>query len=167
MSGNKICMDLVAHQVVDRFFIKRCNKCQKFGHYQKDCTVEVHCGYCRQNPLSKDCNEIEDGDFAYYDCVNCERADKRSLGHSAYWHKCPTYLDLQKKAMKSSPYYNQKTLQVNSSSNSSCKIMCWNVWSMLNEDKRSNILQVLNDNQIQVACISETWFGFKKWYFYF
>ena len=40
--------------------------------------------------------------------------------------------------------------------------MCWNVWSMLSEEKCSNVLQVLMDNDIQVACISETWFDSKN-----
>ena len=46
-------------------------------------------------------------------------------------------------------------------SNSVCKIMCWNVWSMLDERKLSNILQIFEDNDIKVACISETWFDSK------
>ena len=45
-SGNKVYVDLVAHRVVDRFFVKRCNKCQEFGHYEKDCSKNVCCGYC-------------------------------------------------------------------------------------------------------------------------
>ena len=36
--------------------------------------------------------------------------------------------------------------------------MCWNVWSMLNETKLSNILQIFEDNDIKIACICETWF---------
>ena len=43
----------------------------------------------------------------------------------------------------------------------SSKIMCWNVWSILNEEKLSNVLQILDDNEIQVACICETWFDTK------
>ena len=85
-------MDLVAHQVIDRFFIKRCNKCQKFGHYQKDCKSEPHCGFCRQSHLSTHCDQVEEGDVDHYHCINCERDGKISVGHSAYWHKCPTYL---------------------------------------------------------------------------
>ena len=100
-SDDKIYMDLVALQVVDRFFVKRCNCCQKFGHYQKDCTEEsASCGYCKGNHLSKDCNDVQEGHFKHYECVNCERGNKNANGHSAHWHKCPTYLDLQKKVKK-------------------------------------------------------------------
>ena len=49
---------------------------------------------------------------------------------------------------------------MNSSSNS-CKLLCWNVWSIMNDVKRSNVLQILEDNDISIACITETWFDTK------
>ena len=36
--------------------------------------------------------------------------------------------------------------------------MAWNVLSILNEHKLSNVLQVFEDNDINVACITESWF---------
>lgn len=106
-SGYKIYMDLVAHRVVDRFFVKRCNKCQKFGHYQNDCKEErSSCGYCCQNHLSHEC-EVEVGDFDHYNCVNCKRENKKSKGHSAHWYNCPSYVEAQKKVKKSIPYYQK------------------------------------------------------------
>ena len=62
MSNDKIYMDLVSHRVVDRFYIKRCNKCQQFGHYEKECTHELHCGFCKQHHKSSDCN-VTEGDY--------------------------------------------------------------------------------------------------------
>ena len=106
-NDDKIYMDLVALRVVDRFFVKRCNKCQNFGHYEKDCHENACCGYCKGNHLSKDCSEVDDGDFGNYKCVNCERNHKDCKGHSTHWHKCPTYLDLQKKVKKSIPFYQK------------------------------------------------------------
>ena len=47
---------------------------------------------------------------------------------------------------------------MNNLSKSSCRILCWNVLSILNENKLSNVLQFIEDNNIQVACICETWF---------
>ena len=44
---------------------------------------------------------------------------------------------------------------------SGCQIMCWNVWSMMDDEKRGNILQILDDWNIQIACITETWFDSK------
>ena len=39
--------------------------------------------------------------------------------------------------------------------------MCWNVWSILNERKLENFLQIVEDNDLSVACITETWFDAK------
>ena len=55
-----------------------------------------------------------------------------------------------------------KKLIVDDLSKLTCNIMVWNVWSILNEEKLSHVLQVFEDNNIQVACITETWFDAGK-----
>ena len=40
--------------------------------------------------------------------------------------------------------------------------MSWNVWSILNEEKLENFLQILEDNDISIACITESWFDEKS-----
>ena len=107
-SGNKVYVDLVAHRVVDRFFVKRCNKCQEFGHYEKDCSKNVCCGYCQGGHKSTDCDQVDDGDVEHYECVNCKRDGKPHTGHSSLWHKCPSFIEQQKKVRKTIPYYSQK-----------------------------------------------------------
>ena len=44
--GNKVTIGLSTCKIYDRYHIKRCNNCQNFGHYMKDCpTPNVHvCG---------------------------------------------------------------------------------------------------------------------------
>ena len=42
-----------------------------------------------------------------------------------------------------------------------CVVMCWNVWSVLNGKKLLNLLQILEDYNISIACITETWFDSK------
>ena len=39
-----------------------------------------------------------------------------------------------------------------------CNIFVWNVWSALNSEKLTDLLLLLEDKNIQVACITETWF---------
>ena len=109
-SNNKIYMDLSAHQVVDRFYIKRCNKCQKFGHYQNECDNDERCGYCMGAHPSAECNGVQEGDHVNYKCGNCKDSGKNEKGHSTHWHKCPSYLDQQKKAKNGIPYYSQRSL---------------------------------------------------------
>ena len=111
-SGDKIYVGLLALKVVDRFFVKRCNKCQEFGHYERDCQNEVCCGYCEKKHKSAECKEVEKGDHQHYHCINCKRANKPSEGHSSLWHQCPSFLDQQKKVKKAIPYYSQKNYQL-------------------------------------------------------
>ena len=106
--NDRVYIDLVAHRVVDRFYIKRCNRCQKFGHYEKDCSNGLCCGYCHGEHKSTECEEVRPGDFEHYKCINCEGNNKPSVGHSSLWYKCPTYLELQKKLKKSISYYQSK-----------------------------------------------------------
>ena len=44
----------------------------------------------------------------------------------------------------------------------SSRILCWNVRSALNELKLANILLYMIDNNISIACITETWFDSKS-----
>ena len=106
-SHNKIYIDLNSYKVIDWFYIKRCNRCQNFGHYGKDCTNEVCCGYCGQQHQSETCEEVEPKDFKNYHCNNCREKGVCAKGHSTLWNRCPTYLDLQNKLRKSIPYYQK------------------------------------------------------------
>ena len=106
--GDRMYSELGSYKVVDRFYVKRCNKCQHFGHYEKDCDKEECCGYCRKNHKSNECQEVQSGDFENYECVNCQRNGKQCKGHSSLWHKCPIYLEQQKKLKKTIPFYNSK-----------------------------------------------------------
>ena len=40
-----------------------------------------------------------------------------------------------------------------------CKLLVWNVWSIANDEKLNNFLQILDDQNISIACVTETWFG--------
>ena len=107
-SGNKVFVDLIAHRVVDRFFVRRCNKCQGYGHYEKDCNKPQCCGYCQQSHKSSDCDQVNSSDTKNYQCVNCKKEGKSHIGHSSLWHKCPSFVEQQNKIKKSIPYYASK-----------------------------------------------------------
>ena len=102
-AGNLLYHDLCALKVVDRFFVKRCNKCQRFGHYENECENNACCGYCKQSHSSKDC-ELKDNDS--HKCINCERAGLEDNGHSSFSYQCPSYISEQNKVRKGIPYYN-------------------------------------------------------------
>ena len=37
-------------------------------------------------------------------------------------------------------------------------MLCWNVWSILNQTKLSNFLQIVDDLNVGIACVCESWF---------
>ena len=43
-----------------------------------------------------------------------------------------------------------------------CKMLIWNVWSVANSEKLNNLLQIMDDKQVGIACITETWFDRKN-----
>ena len=43
-----------------------------------------------------------------------------------------------------------------------CKLLSWNVRSILNSERLANVLLFIEDNDIDIACLSETWFDAQK-----
>ena len=105
-ANDKLYIGFAAHKITDRFYVKSCAACHRFGHYHKDCDRKACCGYCGDEAHeSKHCPVHSEKVQASYKCVNCEDAGKKSDGHSSHWHKCPVYLERQKKVMNNIPYY--------------------------------------------------------------
>lgn len=94
-SKDKVTIGLSSCKVYDRYYIKRCYNCQRFGHYHRDCkTKDVHnCGKCGEEHPTKDCNsEIRK-------CINCVREKLDDVSHSANSHQCPCIIN-QKNLVK-------------------------------------------------------------------
>ena len=105
-NGNKIFIGFNSHRIVDRFYVRTCSRCHKFGHYRADCPSTPCCGYCcSPDHESNTCPVHAEKNHHGYKCTNCEEHSKKSEGHSSHWNKCPTYLEIQKKIMQGIPYY--------------------------------------------------------------
>ena len=105
-NGDRLFLDFNAHHVTDRFYVKCCVACHRFGHYRGECKRSACCGYCAsEEHVSTECPVKEANDVANYKCVNCEEAKKDCVGHSSHWQKCPTYVELQNKLKKNIPFY--------------------------------------------------------------
>ena len=55
-SGDRIFIGFSSYRVFDRFYVKTCVQCHRFGHYIADCDATPCCGYCGDDShSSKDC----------------------------------------------------------------------------------------------------------------
>ena len=101
---NRLFIGATSVRVYDRFYVKRCNKCNKFGHYKDNCTETSSCGICGvQGHESETCNHKTD--TSRFSCINCKRENLTHTGHNATSRKCPAYLIAQKKVKGNIPYY--------------------------------------------------------------
>lgn len=83
---NKVTIGFSSCRVYDRYHVKRCNNCQHFGHYAKDCpTPDEHtCGKCSEAHPTSECESEESK------CINCVRGNKEQCDHTTFDYKCPT-----------------------------------------------------------------------------
>ena len=101
-ANNKLNIGLRSCPVFDEFFVKRCNKCQKYNHYKDACqAAKVVCGKCCGEHETKDCNV----DVVNYKCYNCEQAKCADTNHMTSYYKCPVYIEAQKKLESTINYY--------------------------------------------------------------
>ena len=104
--NNKVHLGVNVCKVVDRFYVRRCNRCQGFGHYASTCKdpVRVVCGYCMGNHDSNDCH-LKASPHTEHKCNNCRLAGLTDSGHSTFWYQCPAYI-IQQNKLKSSISYD-------------------------------------------------------------
>ena len=89
--SNKITIGLATCKIYERNHIKRCNICQHFGHYARDCpTKEPICGKCGEDHHTNNCSNPNPR------CINCTRSDVEDTNHHAISHMCPTMIAKQK-----------------------------------------------------------------------
>ena len=103
---NRIFIGITSCRVYDRFFVKRCNKCQEFGHYKENCTKADVCGYCSEDHPSEECTLKNETDLTLLKCANCKVKNLECSGHSTFWSKCPSYIIAQKRLKSTISYYD-------------------------------------------------------------
>jgi hypothetical protein len=90
-------------RVYDQLYVKRCNKCQGYGHYMKECTNAVACGLCAQNHESVNCPhklKVATDLAAFLSCVNCKSGGTHNHEHAANSSICPMFREEQDKLKK-------------------------------------------------------------------
>ena len=93
--NDKVTLGLSTCKIYDQFHVKRCNNCQSFGHYYKNCpSPDVHvCANCGDNHATRVCQS----QVAH--CVNCTKAEVPVMecDHRADDQDCPTLCKAQEK----------------------------------------------------------------------
>lgn len=110
-NNNKLFYGLLSCPVYDQLYVKRCHKCQGFGHYAKECSHTTCCGICASdshetlNCAHKDSANVE----TFYSCGNCLKSGKTGdvIKHPAYSNQCPTYCAKQEKLKASLSYHSK------------------------------------------------------------
>ena len=103
---NRLFLGVTSCKVYDRFYVKRCNQCNCFGHYKSDCPNSVLCGYCMSKDHESHCCPLRSSESSTnFKCSNCQKAGLDHEGHSALWFNCPSYKMAQKRLQSSIPYY--------------------------------------------------------------
>ena len=108
-NGNQVYLGMYSCPVYDHFYVKRCNKCQRFHHYQNECkSVKPSCGKCAGDHETEKCDECTKDGFVPV-CANCKR-DKNKFGHShtAISRECFSYIAAQDALRKSINHYASK-----------------------------------------------------------
>ena len=88
--GDKVNLGLTTCKIFDQFHVKRCNNCQKYGHYYKNCNspeIKV-CSNCSESHATNDCSSQQRR------CINCIKAGatQENSEHKASDPNCPTLL---------------------------------------------------------------------------
>ena len=104
-NGNRIFLGSSSCPVYDRFFVKRCNRCQGFHHFHKDCKKNQICGNCAGKHDTRQCQE----DNIIYKCINCSIGGFANTDHMASSYDCPAYIAEQDKLKKSIHYYSKNS----------------------------------------------------------
>lgn len=89
--GDKVVLGFRYCKIFDRLFIRRCFKCQKFGHTSSDCNKTACCSRCSGTHDVRDC-QITQTDNHKHACINCKLANK-PFSHTSSSLLCNSYLE--------------------------------------------------------------------------
>ena len=102
VNRDRVCIGLNSCPVYDRFFVKRCNKCQNYGHFHRDCPNSVTiCAKCSETHETNECN------IKVYKCFNCTQASISDSRHPTFSSRCPCYVAEQEKVKNTINYYSK------------------------------------------------------------
>lgn len=100
LNSKRVFIDYGSHSVDDHLKLKRCYRCQAFGHLAKDCKAPDNiCEHCSGNHDTRTCTHLEENPI----CINCKKA-KLPDNHKASSSKCGIHRRRRKKLMETIDY---------------------------------------------------------------
>ena len=105
---DRIIIGVVSCKIYDRQQVLRCNNCQHFGHFAKQCPTpeEPFCAKCSGNHRTDSCTGND------RKCINCMRKNETDVNHSVYYHGCPStakYLELKASSLNQGQTHQHQT----------------------------------------------------------
>ena len=88
--NDEIKLAFAVYHVRDRYHVRICSYCQRFGHLEKDCNHKNHdpfCAKCGENHATKDCQA------GYEKCINCVKRKKCHTNHKVGSKGCESLLE--------------------------------------------------------------------------
>ena len=86
---DKVIIGVTMCRVYERKSVKRCNNCQLYGHFAKECPTHMDpiCGKCAESHRTDQCSSAPGA----RKCINCIRNNKDEIDHPVFYHKCPSF----------------------------------------------------------------------------
>ena len=96
----------------DRFHLRQCGRCLKFGHKTASCRNETHialCAFCAESHETKSCPQKQNPDN--HRCANCRNNPNsdtvtNDIYHNAYSDKCPIHQENKAKLIQATDWGN-------------------------------------------------------------
>ena len=90
---DKVIIGVTMCKVYERQSAKRCNNCQLYGHFAKNCPtpMEPSCAKCGEKHRTDQCMSPS----GVRNCVNCVRNNEDETDHPVFFHKCPSLVKYQ------------------------------------------------------------------------
>ena len=95
-------IDFNSHFCREEISVRRCFKCQKYGHSAVICRNEDNtCAVCADKHCMKDCTSQDSK------CANCIAAKNNNFTHPVFSKDCPEYLKAIKLFQKKIDYFSE------------------------------------------------------------
>jgi len=93
--GDRLFLGWGSLRVFDQLYVKRCNKCQGYGHYMRECqSKQFSCAVCANPHETEKCphkDKSKNDLAAFLSCVNCKLVGADDITHAANSSVCPAY----------------------------------------------------------------------------